>query len=180
MLGQSVGGRGPGAVKPAGGVQLIKERPPGLVAPPLPQSAGVLALTVPNDEMTRRCAAQLAPILGPDPINVIGLPASAAQEYVPPPVVSATAARTAVTRASTPSPTPSLDQPPLTIVTATSTGATTTQTPSATSHVPLATTPVVTLTTTTTIHLASTRTPATVAQTSASAGASTRAKSSAK
>ena len=181
VLGQRAGGPGGGAAKPVVGVQLIERRPPGLIAPPLPASAGVLAFTVPDDETTQRCLAELALILGPTPLNVIQ-PASAAQPYTPPQATStmpATAAAPA--RVAKPSPTPSLDQPALVIATNTSSGTTTTtQVSSTPSHAPTSGAPVVTVTTTTTIPLTPTPTLATVAQTRASAGVSTRAKSSTK
>ena len=177
VLGQSASASGGGAAKPVGGVQLIEKRPPGLIAPPLPASVGVMAFTVPDDETTRRCAAELASILGASVLNVIQ-PASAAQPYTPPQVTSTMpVVPVAPARAATPSPTPSLDQPVLVIASSTSTGTTTTQVSSTPSHVPTPAAPVVTVTTTTTIPLTPTPAPSTVVQTSASAGVSTRTKS---
>ena len=53
ILGESAGDRGSGIAKPASGVQLIAERHPGLVGPHLQPSAGVLPLTVLDEELTR-------------------------------------------------------------------------------------------------------------------------------
>ena len=52
VFGQSVGGRGSGVVKPAGAVQLISKSPAGLIAPPLPESDGVLPFTLPDGDIT--------------------------------------------------------------------------------------------------------------------------------
>ena len=177
MLGQSAGGRGGGLAKPAGGVQLIAKRPPGLIAPPLPESAGVTEFTLPDDAVTQRCAAGLAHILGPTVLYLLQ-PTSAAQPYTPPQATSTLlATATTPARAATPSPTPSLDQPVLVIASSTSTGTTTTQTSSTPSRAPTSAASVVTVTNTTTITQTPTSATVTVAQTSASASVSTRTKS---
>ena len=166
--------------KPAGGVQLIVKRPTGLIAPPVPESAGIMAFTLPDDDITRRSAAKLAPLLGNIVLNLLQ-PASAAQPYMPPPITSTTAAASStLARDAAPSPTPSLDQPRLVMATSASTGTTTTQPSSTPSRPSTSVASVVPVTTSTTIPLAPTPTTATVAQTSASAGTSMRNKSASK
>ena len=141
-------------------MQLITERPPGLVCPPVPASAGNLPLTMPDDDVTPRSGAQLAHILGATPINVIGLRAtSAAQPYIPPPILPAASIPTAATHQD-PSPTPS-DEPPRPLIQTTSGPASTIATPTQflpTTHQPPSI-PVVTATTTTAVPLV-TATPA--------------------
>ena len=152
-LGVSAGGPGSKAVKPAGGVQLITTGPPGLIGPPVPTSAGILPFTLPDDDTTPRCAAQLARILGPIPLNLLA-PGAPAQQYTPPPVASAVSALTAAAHAATPSPTASLDKPHLVI--STTTGVILPQPIPSTAPGPGI--PVVTVTTTTSIPLAATPT----------------------
>ena len=166
--------------KPAGGVQLIEKRPAGLIGPPLPPSAGVLPFTFQDDEGTRRSAAHLAPLLGSIVLNLLQ-PTSAAQPYTPPPLASTTALASSMpARDAAPSPTPSLDQPPLVMGTSTSVGTTTTQPSSTPSRPSTAAASVVSVPAATTVPATPTSAAATVAQTGASASTSTRNKSASK
>ena len=78
----------------AGGAGAVQQRIPGIVSPAVP---GLAPLMAPDDPMTQRCAAELAPLLGSRPLNLVG--AASVGPTVPyvPPAISATS----------PSPTPS-------------------------------------------------------------------------
>ena len=142
-----------------------------MVAPPIPASVGITPLTVPDDDVTQRCAAQLAHILGPIPINVIGAATTTAQPYVPPPIAPVVSTLMASTQHS-PSPTPSDEAARLVIATtASSIPTTSTPTQSLSTTRPLPAIPVVTATTTIAVPLA-TATPATTTRPKPGTGSS--------
>ena len=145
-----------------------------MVGPPVPPSAGITPLTMPDDKTTRRSAAQLAHLFGPIPINVIGAATTTAQPYVPPPIAPAASVPTGTTQEN-PSPTPSVETARLVIATTASsipTTATPTQHLSATR--PLPAIPVVTATTTIAVPLVTAK-PATTTRPKPGTGRSSSA-----